>query len=308
MSTENRRVDSTRAAASGNNNNMIIEQIMLRFRPIAPRPETAQNSGGFSPEKEFKRTRVKRKYVRVKKTKKMNKKNNNITSFDLDRTVAMIEDSTGGEVEVKVTDPLQNVSNWISFDCSGSKRKGKVMNNDNRTDNNSLFVCETPEKYSPDLHGVDLATAVQRRSVVESWITMESVTGTCEDRRLLGCTDDEIWKNLETDSCPGFISSGYGHGQDEVVQWVNPAYRSMLDLDSDGETPLTEVAVWLKAKVEKSTVEKYLPAFSCRVRIEYRSEKKKTRMTVPCDVFLMDSGGFAWRLDVKFALSLGLSN
>ncbi|KAI7741940.1 hypothetical protein M8C21_024319 [Ambrosia artemisiifolia] len=271
MASANRRVDSRRA---GNVNHehkdhMIFEQIMLRFRPIAPRPETASKSGALLSEKELKRTRVKRKYVRVKKTKKKNNNNNNnIASkswFNLDQTVAMIEESS--EVAVTVTDPLQK-----------EKEERLIIS---------------------DLHGVDLAMAVQRK-VVESWITLESVTGTCEDRRLLGYTDDEIWNNLEHDTCPGFVSNGC-----DKVQWVNPAYRSMLDPSSNGHDSIeTEVAVWLKINVEKSTVVKYLPAFSCSVRIEYRTFEKKTRMTVPCDVCQMDSGGFAWRLDVKFALNV----
>ncbi|KAK1440930.1 hypothetical protein QVD17_06764 [Tagetes erecta] len=250
---------------------------MLRYRPIAPKPVTDLSSGNMLPEKVFTK-RVKRKYVRVKKTMKKKKKNKAESNFvtknwsDLD---ALINDD-----DVAVIDPLHKVSNWISFD---SARNDVVRNN--------LF-----EKFSSDLHGVDL----DRRNVVESWITVESVTGSCEDRKILGYTDDEIWKNLERDSCPGFMSNSCYE-----VEWVNPAYRNMLNLDC---LQVTDVAVLLVLKVEKSLVVKYLPAFSCRVRIEYRLSEKKRRMMVPCDVCKMDSGGFAWRLDVKFALSLGPSS
>ncbi|KAK9061681.1 hypothetical protein SSX86_018864 [Deinandra increscens subsp. villosa] len=288
-----RSVDSRRVLAGDGKEATIIDQIMLRFRPIAPKPVAAESSGCVLPKIDLKTKRVKRKYVRVKKkvNKTIKDEKDEKNWFDLDRTVSMFEDSDGNELFV--TDPVQKVSKWISFDLSGNERKGTVDN---------LIISEPPEKFSSDLHGVDLATAVHRSKVVESWITMESVTGTCEDRRVLGCTDDEIWKNLETDSCPGFISNGY----DEVL-WVNPAYRRMLDLNPHGGAPESEdqVAVWLEVKVEKSTVVKYLPAFSCRVRIEYQSSEKKTRMIVPCDVCKMDSGDFAWLLDVKFALSLG---
>lgn len=293
-----RRFDSRCIAADGKDN-LIIDQIMLRYRPIAPRPLTAESSGQALATKDgmLKRKRVKRKYVRVKKKKSKNTGcslsiNDNGSWFDLDKAVAMLEKSKGNELVV--TDPLQNVSNWISFDLPGNDRKS-FMNN---------LISSTPSEHlSSDLHGVDLAPAVQPRKVVESWITMESVTGTCEDRRLLGYTDEEIWKNLESDSCPGFISNSF----DEVL-WVNPAYRRMLDLNSEGRVPAAEVAVWLGVKVEKSMVEKYLPAFSCRVRIVYRLSEKKTQMVVPCDVCKMDSGGFAWRLDVRSALSLGPLN
>lgn len=300
MDAGKRRVDS-RCVAAGGKDSLIIDQIMLKYRPIAPRPVTAESSGQAVPMKDgmSKRKRVKRKYVRVKKRKSKSKAtgcslsiNDNKSWFDLDRAVAMLEDSKGNELVV--TDPLQNVSNWISFELPGNNRKS-FMNN--------LISSAPSEQLSSDLHGVDLATAMPQRKVWESWITMESVTGTCEDRRLLGYTDEEIWKNLESDSCPGFISNSF----DEVL-WVNPAYRRMLDLNSEGRAPVAEVAVRLGVKVEKSLVVKYLPAFSCRVRIVYPLSEKKTQMVVPCDVCKMDSGGFAWRLDVKSALSLGPLN
>ncbi|KAI3793894.1 hypothetical protein L1987_36517 [Smallanthus sonchifolius] len=281
-----RRVDS-RCAADGKDNT-VIDQIMLRFRPIAPKPATAESSGYVLPENDRKRKRAKRKYARVNKKKKIDKAR--------ECNLPIKDTKNWFDLEKTVTDPVRKVSNWISFDLSGNKRKG--------TENNfNLFISEPPEKFPSGLHGVDLATAVDERKVVESWITMESVTGTCEDRRLIGYTDDEIRKHLESDSCPGFISNGY----DEVL-WVNPEYRRLLDLNPDGGEPASEVVVWLTVKVEKSTVVKYLPAFSCKVRIEYRSSEKKIRMTVPCDVFKMDSGGFAWLLDVRYALSLGPLN
>lgn len=293
MDGEKRRVDSRWIAADAKDTT-IIDQIMLRFRPIAPRPVTDESSGHSLPSKDWmlKRKRVKRKYVRVKKKKATGCSltiNDNKSWFGLDRAVAMLDDSKGNELVL--TDPLQKVSNWISFDVPENNRKSIMRD---------LMDYVPLEDLSPDLHGVDLATAVQKRKVVESWITIESVTGTCEDRRLLGYTDEEIWKNLESDSCPGFISNSF----DEVL-WVNPAYRRMLDLNSEDGAPATEVAVWLRLKVEKSTVGKYLPALSCRVRFVYRLSEKKTQMMVPCDVCKMDSGGFAWRLDVKSALSLG---
>nr|XP_043631123.1 uncharacterized protein LOC122602590 [Erigeron canadensis] len=274
----------------------LIDQIMLRFRPIVPRPVTAESSGGVSPTMDgmLKRKRVKRKYVRVKKKESNNNNNTHIiinekSSNYLDRI------NGGGEV----TDPLEKVSKWISF--------GEINSNDSY-----MIFDDEVESYRHQkqemMHGVDLSMAmeIRQRRVVESWITMEDVTGTCEDQRLLGYTDDEIWKNLETDSCPGFVSNGY-----QEVVWVNQAYRRMLDLNPDNDHDY-EVAVYLLIKVEKSIVAKYFPALSCRVRIEYRttsstSENSKMQMmVVPCDVCKMDSGDFAWRLDVKAALSLGL--
>ncbi|KAI3713273.1 hypothetical protein L1987_71847 [Smallanthus sonchifolius] len=290
-----KRCVKTGCAGGDPEDKMIINQMMLRFRPIAPRPVTVEISAGFAP---VKGKRAKRKYVRVKKKKKMIAEECNLTIKDdnrwmsLDRTVAMLEVSNGGEF---VTDPVRKVQEWISFDVSGK----------NGYDNDIIGRWITPARPSEGLHDVDLAMTVKREKLVESWITVESVIGTCEDDvRELRCTDEEIWKDLETDSCPGFISNGY-----DEVQWVNLAYRRMVDPDPDGGevAPPPQVVVWLGVKVEKSAFE-YCSAFSCRVRVVYMLSEKKKQMTVPCDVWKMDSGGYAWRLDVKAALSLGRLN
>lgn len=274
MDTGKRRVDVSR------DNNMILDQIMLRYRPIAPRPVNAEGSGQSFPASEglVNRKRAKRKYVRkqVKNNSKgvdnnNNSNNNNKNWYDMD------------ECNGNITDPSEKVTNWISFGGNEfeSVESGSI------------------EMMTSDLHGGEVGTAVERRTVTESWITVEAVTGTCDGGKLLGYSDEEIWKNLEGDTCPCFVSNSF----DEVV-WVNQAYKRLLDLNcGDGG----DVAVWLVLKVDRSVVVKYLPAFSCSVRVEYA--EKKMWMIVPCDVCAMDSGGgFAWRLDVVSALSLGPIN
>lgn len=269
--TGGERRSETRYAGVGGDpkDNLKINQMMLRFRPIAPKPVTVSSSVRSVPLKE---KRAKRKYVRVKKKKK---------KISAGSNMAVVDVFNGGKFVV--TDP---VSEWISFD----------VNKNNRNDIVGRLITPVPPS-SIGLHDVDLATTLKRGQVIESWITMESVTGTCEDGGLLG---EEIWKDLEMDSCPVFISNGY-----DEVQWVNHAYRRMVDPNPDGSAPPSEVVVWLGLKVEKSAF-LYWPAFSCRVRLVYKlSEKKKKQMTVPCDVWKMKFGGYAWRLDVKAALSLG---
>ncbi|KAL8200782.1 hypothetical protein R6Q57_012121 [Mikania cordata] len=263
-----RQVEARCTGAGDPEDNMIINQIMLRFRPIAPRPVTVESTVNLVPLKE---KRKKRKYVRVKK--KMN-----------DQAMAMLEVSNGAEF---VTDPVRKQPEWISFDVSG-----------NSSDETLSRWISTPARSMVDLHDGDLAVTVNRPQLVESWITVESVIGTCED------DGREIWKDLEMDTCPGFVSNGY-----DEVQWVNLAYRRMVDPNPDGGAPPPEVVVWLVLKGERSGFE-YWPAFSCRVRVVYLLSEKKKQMTVtvPCDVWKMDSGGYAWRLDVKAALSLGRLN
>ncbi|KAL4568240.1 hypothetical protein LXL04_023848 [Taraxacum kok-saghyz] len=290
MGGGNKRRDETGTAGGDPKSKMIINQIMLRYRPIAPRPVTVESSIGAAPLKE---NRAKRKYVRVKKkmVRECKVTVDDGKGWSLDKTMAMLEVSNGGEFVV--SDPTGKVPEWISFDVPGNNRSG----------NGIIGSLITPAPPSIGLHEVDLATTVMRGEVIESWITMESVTGTCEDEGRLGCTDDEIWKDLEIDSCPGFISNSY-----HEVQWVNLAYRRMVDPNRDGGAPPRQVLVRLCITVEKSAAVKYWPAFSCRVRVVNELPEKKKQMTVPCDVWKMDSGGYAWRLDVEAALSLGRLN
>ncbi|KAK8274736.1 hypothetical protein V6Z11_D10G092700 [Gossypium hirsutum] len=139
-----------------------------------------------------------------------------------------------------------------------------------------------------------------RMTVVESWVMVESVTETCiEEEEMEKCTDQEKMKNLVKDTCPGFVSDGLNR-----VFWVNQAYRNMVGLDQDGEQERAATAVGL---VLKDGLTFPCGAFSCRVWLRYVDGKGKNySKTVPCDVWKLSSGGFAWRLDVNAALSLGL--
>ncbi|PWA54194.1 hypothetical protein CTI12_AA438040 [Artemisia annua] len=283
MTSGNKRVESPRAGG-GMKNEVIMNQIMLKFRPIAPRPTVVESS--VPP---VKVKRAKRNNVRVKKKMKIND-SKNLTNFDM-------VDVSNGSSEIglrRVIDPIRNVPDWINFDVNG-----RSMNEINLV---SGFNQIKPAHASVDLHETNLLTTMNPRHVVESWITIESVTGTCDDVKLL--PDEKLVKDLEVDTCPGFVSNGY-----DKVEWVNLAYRRMVDPNyRDGEVPQQDVVVWLGTIVEKEKVKNW-PAFSSRVRVVYQlPEKKRVSVTVPCDVWKMDSGGYAWRLDVKAALSLGRLN
>ncbi|KAK7350692.1 hypothetical protein VNO77_09570 [Canavalia gladiata] len=120
-----------------------------------------------------------------------------------------------------------------------------------------------------------------------SVVTVECVTDTWqEEEEEEGSRDEERKVKLGKDTCPGFISDGYGR-----VTWTNGAYKEVVG----------EGGVWLAMKV---TIPYPYHGFACRVRVQYACGKERT---VPCDVWRMDSGGFAWRLDVKAALSLSLA-
>ncbi|XP_011024066.1 PREDICTED: uncharacterized protein LOC105125360 [Populus euphratica] len=302
-----------------------VDRIMLRFRPIAPKPSTAPSStafvsvGGSSPEMSDaspRSGRGKRKYNNTSngnntkkcssgggsnRKKKVSGEENKVVvnSFV---TLPLLPEAPGrkdspakepkSEVGLCSLTPKQveSTPTWLSFG-------GNVK--DHAVGHNQSVGFGVPADR----------TVVKPRvmNIVGSCVTLECVTDTWVDVDGLGRTDKEKRVNLEEDTCPGFISDGYGR-----VTWTNEAYRKMVGQGVGGDH---QVFVWLGIK-EKAPVTVTLgghQAFTCRVRVQYQKynssevggKEKSSIITVPCDVWRMDTGGFAWRLDVKAALCLG---
>ncbi|XP_057440068.1 uncharacterized protein LOC130731921 [Lotus japonicus] len=143
--------------------------------------------------------------------------------------------------------------------------------------NSPVWMSFENNGYATTAGKVDLPPALG------SVVTVECVTDTWqEEKEVLPV------KNLVEDTCPGFVSDGYGR-----VTWTNGAYREIVG----------EGGVWLVTK-EVRVPFPCVRGFTCRVRVQDTCGKERT---VPCDVWRMESGGFAWRLDVTAALSLSLA-
>ncbi|KAK8710286.1 hypothetical protein V6N13_145618 [Hibiscus sabdariffa] len=290
--------------SGGAQDKSVINSIMLRFRPIAPKPVSGESSsdGARIDNKNLLlcKPRAKRKYVRVRKNNTRRKKR---SSSD-----PLHHDEASKNPENIVT--LQLLPEKTEGNGSVSDQNGRVL----EVNQDPLYVSNSNFNHRwVDLMGVDEGTdrtvsMSQRRkaTVVESWVTVESVTESCMEVRELGSTDVERIKNLEADTCPGFISDGLHR-----VQWVNGAYKRMLMVEeeegaNDGEpsSPPPEIMVRLVLKQE---LPRFRSAFSCKVRLQYMWQKEKLSRMLPCDVWKMEGGGcgFAWRLDVEAALSLG---
>ncbi|KAI3686387.1 hypothetical protein L1987_80062 [Smallanthus sonchifolius] len=138
-----------------------------------------------------------------------------------------------------------------------------------------------------------------QKSVVTSFVIMECVTETWTGGDGLGFSDQARVMSMEMDTCPSFITNS----RDTVV-WTNKAYREMTAGGGSGETVLVVVK-----KFNKVTMPVSHPVFTCKVKVTWGTEREGTTsplsVTAPCDVWRLRSGGYAWRLDVKSALSLG---
>ncbi|XP_016434974.1 uncharacterized protein LOC107761277 [Nicotiana tabacum] len=251
----------------------IMNRIMLRFRPIAPKPVADGSGPGSKPKSEkaepVSKRRGKRKYVRVKKSRKCTNNSTEKEERKLDGSLKKFNDN-GSVVTLQLLP--ESSSSTTNLPDNGSFQK-------------EITFSE-----------LDLKVAMETPKMVESWVMVEGMTKMFVDREALGSTDTEKMKNLEKDTCPGLISDALNR-----VQWVNPAYRRMVNPLEGGGAPAKMVVRLVVRKEEKS---EELPNFACTVRVVY-TLKNKNSQTIPCDVWKMEFGGFAWRLDTKTVLRLG---
>ncbi|EOA15223.1 hypothetical protein CARUB_v10028617mg [Capsella rubella] len=275
------------------------DRIMLRFRPIAPKPaggdgrkygSTSTTSGGSS-DISGKSGRRKRKYQKNSSCgnsrrciKKKRYLGGDAVTTEKRVTLSLLPEAPEKQVfpdlnAFPVEKQKPNGPLWLSFNG------GIEM----------LAPYKTPE-ISP------------RTVVVSSCVTVERVTDAWIDGYGLGQTDDERKTNLVKDTCPGFISDGLGR-----VTWTNEAYMKMAreDINIPMEEGVPEISydndsfhVIVRLVMKEMPMLTY-PAFTCRVRLQYTYQnRERGSVTVPCDVWRMDGGGFAWRLDIKAALCL----
>lgn len=267
--------------SGGPHNTTIMNQIMLRFRPIAPKPVAGGSSPGSTPENNntelVSKRRAKRKYVRVKKSSKC--KSNKEDEANKDGSSLYEDHGTFSTLQL-MPESSSGVKN--SLENTGSR---PFWMNYHKSENSDIFPVGSDQ--------LDRTVEMQKKRVVESWVMVDRMTNALVDGEALGSTDTEKMKNLEADTCPGLISDGLYR-----VKWVNLAYRRMVDpLEGSGKAP--ELVTWLVVK-EKILLPNS-PAFACTVRILHTNNSQ----TIPCDVWKMEFGGFAWRFDAKAALRLG---
>ncbi|KAG2307810.1 hypothetical protein Bca52824_027558 [Brassica carinata] len=241
---------------------------MLKYRPIAPKPTTTGQPfvGSTST------TRTKRKYVRVSK-------NNKATCRSKNDVRSTSTDPENGREDLVTLQLMPERSTPLRLDLNNLDPTVKTIIGDETCESGTWL------KFSG---GDDAVHQVP----LETWVTVESVNGGSASHAV-GCTDEEIADAIDKDTCPAFISDGSNR-----VVMVNEVYR---------RTPsslLPEVIVWLV--VDQTATFREYGTFTCKVKLEYTWQGTKYVKTVPCDVWKMEFGGFAWRLDTTAALTLWL--
>lgn len=281
-----------------------VDRIMMKFRPIAPKPAAggSSGSGGSSTsennDKHVKTVRGKRKYVRSnKRCNNTKKRKASSTETDPHSKTSSGGSVSGGEELVTLSllpeTPERKDSPARKFpDLTVGGKQGKGNNS-----NNSPIWLNLDKQTISESHVTDQTVVVMPQpavKVVGSFVTVECVTDTWVDGNGIGCTDEERMMTLDGDTCPGFVSD-----RGNRVWWTNKAYREMA-----GQVAGEELMVWVVMK-EWVTMPATYPAFTCKVRVTCGKERRSPPLTVPCDVWRLENGGYAWRLDIKAALCLG---
>lgn len=274
------------------------DRIMLRYRPIAPKPSSdgggakpvssGESSGGGSSDVSFISGRGKRKCQRkenggnARRCTRRRRSDKSVVHGGADAvTLSLLPETPDqGAFTDRKTSSVEKEKRqgpfWLSFSSDGGGgmyRKAEV---------------------------------VRRTVVISSCMTVERVTDAWIDGYGLGRSDEERKMNLVRDTCPCFISDGLGK-----VAWTNDAYRKMardnipVEEGAPEDTNGDGFQVVVRLVMRERPMLTY-PAFTCRVKLQYACQDREMRgsVTVPCDVWRMDCGGFAWRLDVKAALCL----
>ncbi|CAH2080114.1 unnamed protein product [Thlaspi arvense] len=256
-----------------------VDTLMLKYRPIAPKPTTTGQP--FVGDTSTRRT--KRKYVRVSKNNKATcRSKNGVRSSSID--------PESGREDLVTLQLMPERSTPLSLDHHSLDPTVKTPIGD------ETFQTGRWLKFNS---GDDAVRPV----TVETWVTVESVNGGSVSHAVW-CSDEEVADALDKDTCPGFVSDGSNR-----VVMVNEAYRRIVIGDGglERESPsslLPEVIVWLV--VDQTATFSDYRTFTCKVRLEYTWRETKYVKTVPCDVWKMGFGGFAWRLDTTAALTLWL--
>ncbi|EOA25202.1 hypothetical protein CARUB_v10018515mg [Capsella rubella] len=270
------------------------DRIMLRFRPIAPKPASdggvkpvsSGDSGGGSSDVSFIRAGRRKRKCHQSKVNGGGNANKRCT-----RRKKTSEKSVthGGANAVTLSLLPEKPAVTDLMAVEKEKRQGPLW----------LSFSDGGGMFTP---------VVQRTVVISSCMTVERVTDAWIEGYGLGRSDEERKMNLVRDTCPGFISDGSGR-----VTWTNDAYRKM----ARDNIPVEEVSPEIingdssfHVMVRLVMRERPMltsPGFTCRVKLQHtcQSRERGSSVTVPCDVWRMDhGGGFAWRLDVKAALCL----
>ncbi|KAF8658353.1 hypothetical protein HU200_059401 [Digitaria exilis] len=129
-----------------------------------------------------------------------------------------------------------------------------------------------------------------RRLPPAAWVTVEDVTATWRD----GEDAPSSPAAAAEDDAPKFVSDQWGR-----VTWTNAAFARAVYTGCDEGARAVALAGALPAWGTCA-------GFTCRARVVRGATTTTPSVVAPCDVWRLDAGGcYLWRLDLQAALTLG---
>ncbi|CAM0952385.1 unnamed protein product [Alopecurus aequalis] len=158
----------------------------------------------------------------------------------------------------------------------------------------------TPLVHAPspaEKEGFSVAALKPLRPVVASCVvTVESVTGTWRDA-------GEAPSAGGDDEAPAFVSDQWGR-----VTWMNLAFSRAVSSGATATSASASDAGVVLAAKDGADVPAWgsCAGFTCRVRVTYACPRRGS-LVAPCDVWRLDAAaGYLWRLDLQATLTLSL--
>ncbi|XP_072950243.1 uncharacterized protein [Typha angustifolia] len=268
-----------------------VGRIMLRFRPIAPKPaagsgagaEVAATGGGGRSKRKATGGAGGREGKRGRKPKKVESRGEE-TAEKEEKSASSSSSAPSSMTDSSpiVTLPLMPETPERRDACPSPPTPAAAY--------------EPPPWFRREPFSAASVVIPRPLRPAASWFTVERVTATWQDRE----EGSQMKSALEEDEAPGFTSDEWGR-----VTWTNEAYRRMVfAVGAAAEEQHVRVGLVTNGIVPAWGT---CGGFTCRARVRYACGRKgRGSLAAPCDVWRLEGGAYAWRLDVKAALSLGL--
>ncbi|CAL1391525.1 unnamed protein product [Linum trigynum] len=275
----------------------IINRLMLRFRPIAPKPSltSAAKEIPSSAAANSCTPRKRRKYDRARKS-------NNNNRSQMAKRKDTSSSSSSSTSSSSPTHPPKRSNDVVTLQLLPENNHPRAASDQAPTKKQRRAAQDDKSCPPSGCRNLDLSVSTsadlmswRREKVVEeSWVTVESVAEISSSDLAYSTGLEEVKMRLGVDTCPGLVTDCCNR-----VVWVNGAYRRMV-----GTASVVRVVVVMKDDEVAASFHREVRggAYTCWVRVRGETWRKEM---VPCDVWRLENGGLAWRLDVESALTLG---
>ncbi|KAK3139632.1 hypothetical protein QOZ80_5AG0386580 [Eleusine coracana subsp. coracana] len=258
-------------------------RIMLKFRPIAPKPAAmapAPTSAPVAGPAAAGSARGKRKAAPGGSDSRRGRKSKKAATGAPAPSTApvVVATKTVGEKEEKEKSSSSRSSSSSAMTSVDSSPPSPPPSQPQQ---------QQPATTLPLMPVSPVAAAVVARAqpAASSWVTVEDVTSTWRDGEApaAACGDE----------APAFVSDRWGR-----VTWANAGFARAVSSDEPNSVALAgALPGWGTCA-----------GFTCRVRIRHGStgQQRRAGVVAPCDVWRLDADGcYLWRLDLQAALTLG---